>query len=215
MYLHLGAGVGIVRAMRVTGGTLRGRLVKVPRGDSVRPTQDRVRQALFSSLVARIPGCRFLDLFAGSGSVGLEAWSRGAAYICWVESDAKTFKVLGENLQTLCGGVDGGAEEQGWRAVRSDGVRFAESALRGAPYDVIFADPPYDRRGERGWARKLMGAIAGSGLLAKDGIFVLEQATDEPDERHWAWELVMDKEYGGTRLRGYRGTGRGELRIKN
>jgi 16S rRNA (guanine(966)-N(2))-methyltransferase RsmD len=232
VYLHPGAGVVIVCLMRVTGGTLRGRLVKVPKGETVRPTQDKVRQALFSSLAARIPGCRFLDLFAGSGAVGLEAWSRGAAYICWVESDGRTFKVLEENLQALCGGVEGGTEEQGWRAVRGDGVRFLGSPWRGAPYDVIFADPPYDRTGEKGWTGKLLEALAREettdnrlqttegdlrgnferargGLLAEGGIFVVEQATDEREARHSAWELVMDKEYGGTRLRGYRGRGGG------
>jgi 16S rRNA (guanine966-N2)-methyltransferase len=197
--------------------------VKVPKGDSVRPTQDKVRQALFSSLASRIPGSRFLDLFAGSGAVGLEAWSRGAAYVCWVEADGRTFKVLGENLQALCGGVQGGTEEQGWRAVRSDGVRFVGSPWRGAAFDVIFADPPYDKTGVMGWAGKLLEALAGggktadlgpqtadigkrgtSGLLAEGGLLVVEQASDEAEARHPAWELVMDKEYGGTRLRGYR-----------
>ena len=131
--------------MRVTGGIVGGRTVKVPRGDKVRPTQDRVRQALFSSLAARIPGSRFLDLFAGSGAVGLEAWSRGAALVCWVESDAKVFEVLQGNVVALCGSASGHAEEQEWRVIRSDVFRFLNGLQGAAGYDIVFADPPYDR----------------------------------------------------------------------
>lgn len=193
--------------MRVTGGTLRGRTIRVPKGGGVRPTQDMVRQALFSSLAARIPGCRFLDVFAGSGAVGLDAWSRGAGYVCWVESDARTFKVLEENLKALCGGVSGGTAEQGWRAIRSDGVRYLAGVWRDKPYDVIFADPPYDRTGAKGWGIELLAAIDGEGRLAEGGLFILEQASDERVARHPAWEMVLDKEYGGTRLAGYRKAG--------
>ena len=73
-----------MRGLRITGGTHRGRNIKVPK-DDVRPTQDMVREALFSILQVDIGGCRFLDLYGGSGAVGLEAWSRGADFVCWVE----------------------------------------------------------------------------------------------------------------------------------
>ena len=72
--------------MRITGGELRGRILKVPAAGHVRPTQDAVREALFSILMADVPGARFLDLYAGSGAVGIEAWSRGAAHVTWGES---------------------------------------------------------------------------------------------------------------------------------
>lgn len=190
--------------MRVTGGILRGRTIRVPRGDAVRPTQDMVRQALFSSLAARIPGCRFLDLFAGSGAVGLDAWSRGAAYVCWVEGDSGTYRVLEGNLQTLCGAVNKRGEERGWRAVRGDGVRFLGEPWLEAPFDVVFADPPYDRTGAKGWGWALLAALLGKGRLAEGGVFVLEQASDEVVAQHPLWGIVLEKEYGGTRLVGYR-----------
>jgi 16S rRNA (guanine(966)-N(2))-methyltransferase RsmD len=126
--------------MRVTGGTLGGRLLKVPKGDAVRPTQDMVRQALFSSFATLVPGSRFLDLFAGSGAVGLEAWSRGAAYVCWVESDPRAFRVLKENVETLCGPGGDELSVNGWKTERCDVFRFLEGAQkRGTPYNMIFA----------------------------------------------------------------------------
>lgn len=183
---------------------MRGRTIRVPKGGGVRPTQDMVRQALFSSLAARVPGCRFLDVFAGSGAVGLDAWSRGAGYVCWVESDVRTFRVLEENLKTLCGGVGGDTEGQGWRAIRADGIRFLAGVWRDKPYDVIFADPPYDRAGDKDWGRALLAAVAGEGRLAADGLFILEQSSEEGVAHHPSWARVLEKEYGGTRLTGYR-----------
>ena len=148
---------------------MRGRLIKTPKGDDVRPTQDMVRQAVFSSLAERIPGASFLDLFAGTGAVGLEAWSRGAARIDWVEGGAKAFPVLQSNLETLCGGASGNTGDQEWRATRSDVFRFIEG-LRGAQrYDLIFADPPYDRPGTANWAGRLLNILAAGGILADDG----------------------------------------------
>ncbi len=183
---------------------MRGRHVKVPHGDSVRPTQDMVRQALFSSLAAHIPGTRFLDLFAGSGAVGLEAWSRGAAYVCWVESDERTYSVLCANLAALCGNTAAGTPEQGWRTVKSDVFRFLKGELGTHSYETIFADPPYDRGGTAQWAPRLLQALAGSTLLSETGFFVMEQAADEIQTMHWAWTIHSSKTYGGTRLLVYR-----------
>ncbi len=181
-----------------------GRLVKVPRGDKVRPTQDRVRQALFSSLAARIPACRFLDLFAGSGAVGLEAWSRGAAHVCWVESDARAFAVLQDNLGILCGGALGHSAEQDWRAIRSDVFRFLNGLQGLAVYDIVFADPPYDRVDEARWAMRLLDELARGQVLAGAGLFVMEQAREEAPASHPAWDVLATKEYGGTRLTIYK-----------
>jgi 16S rRNA (guanine966-N2)-methyltransferase len=190
--------------MRVTGGVLGGRLLKTPRGDAVRPTQDLVRQALFSSLAARVPGCRFLDLFAGSGAVGLDAWSRGAAYVCWVENDARVFQVLAANVKTLCGQPAEEGAGQGRRAVRCDVFRFLSGIRGGTAYDLVFADPPYDRDGGAQWAARLLDALGEGGGLAEDGLFVMEQATGEAEAAHGGWEVVAVKTYGGTRLTVYR-----------
>ncbi len=86
--------------MRLAGGILRGRKLKVP--NFVRPTQERVREAVFSMLREKLIGARTLDLFAGSGALGLEAYSRGAASVCWVEQNKQVFSVLKENISCLC-----------------------------------------------------------------------------------------------------------------
>lgn len=181
-----------------------GRLLKVPRGDTVRPTQDMVRQALFSSLAAQIPGCRFLDLFAGSGAVGLEAWSRGAALVCWVETDGRVFSVLQENIRVLCGSDAGKTADQEWRAVRGDVFRTLEGMKGAGEFDLVFADPPYDQNGSARWAMRLLEALAASPLLVAKGFFVMEQSREEPEAVHHAWDRVTMKTYGGTRLTVYR-----------
>ena len=86
--------------MRLTGGEHSGRLLKVP-SDGTRPTQDKVRAAICSSLAALLPGARVMDLFAGTGAMGLEAWSRGAAWVVWVESGNNALRVLRDNLRAL------------------------------------------------------------------------------------------------------------------
>ena len=196
--------------MRVTGGVLRGRVVKVPRGDLVRPTQDMVRQALCSSLAANLGGCRFLDLFAGSGAVGLEAWSRDARWVCWVEGNARVLPVLQTNVRTLCGSETGTEGERSWRVVRGDVFRFLSNWNEPEPCDIVFADPPYDRSGEARWAGRLLDLLASPAIVAAAGIFVMEQTREEGVEEHFAWERIMDRQYGGTKLIVYRKRGDSE-----
>lgn len=195
--------------MRITGGELGGRTVRVPSGDAVRPTQDRVREALFSSLAARVPGCRFLDLFAGSGSVGLEAWSRGAAEVWWVEGHAATCRLLRDNLRAL------GVTKAG-HAFAMDVAMFLRSGPPASgPFDIIFADPPYGTVGTgRNPARRgrygplplpaLLTAVVDSHRLAPDGVFVLETATDEVLTVPADWSETWSRTYGSTVVRMYR-----------
>jgi 16S rRNA (guanine966-N2)-methyltransferase len=178
--------------------------VKVPKGDDVRPTQDMVRQAVFSSLADRVPGASFLDLFAGTGAVGLEAWSRGAARIDWVEGGAQVLPVLKANVETLCGGAAGKTADQEWLVTRSDVFKFIEGLRGEKTYDIIFADPPYDRAGTARWATRLLALLGIGGLLAEGGVFVMEQSRDEVEARHFAWDLMTSKVYGGTRVIQYR-----------
>ncbi|MCU0858758.1 MAG: 16S rRNA (guanine(966)-N(2))-methyltransferase RsmD [Pontiellaceae bacterium] len=173
--------------MRINSGILRGRVFKVPK-DGLRPTMERAREAVFSSLAARVPGARVLDLFAGAGSMGLEAWSRGAASVTAVEKASKHWKTLHENFQTLEGDPDLG----NWQAVQADVYEFLK---RGAgPFDLIFADPPYDE----GDLPKLLEQIGPA--LAPDGLLIFETraygavAVSEP------WNLLKEKKYGGTRM---------------
>ena len=93
--------------MRIAGGELRGRSVSAPAAGDVRPTQDAVREAVFSMLANILPGSAFLDLFAGSGCVGIEAWSRGAARVLWVERAPAVVRTLRRNVAALCGEAAG------------------------------------------------------------------------------------------------------------
>ncbi len=137
--------------MRIIGGEWRGRTIEAPPGDGTRPTTDRVRESLFSMLASRLGSfeeLRVADLFAGSGALGLEALSRGAAHCTFVERDRRAVSVLHENIATLGTGADVIS-----RPVES--IRAAKT-----PYDLIFLDPPYAQAlveptiailSERGW----------------------------------------------------------------
>ena len=120
--------------MRIVAGEWRGRIIKAPQGDRVRPTADRVREAWMSIVGPELPGARVLDLFAGSGALGLEALSRGAASADLVEIAPQSLAAIRENVATL--GADSVVVH------RADALRFVESLAPHA-YDVAFADPPY------------------------------------------------------------------------
>lgn len=181
--------------MRVTGGVLCGRLVVVP-GKGVRPTQDRVREAMFGSLAGRIPGCRFLDLFAGSGAVGLEAWSRGAAEVCWVEQDRAVCGCLRKNVDSLCRPDHGAGKVS---LVPADAFRWLERAGK-TSFDIVFADPPYGRGTPCPAARSLPEAIAASGVMANGGLLVIEEPAGRGEWETPSWRVVRDRNYGASRL---------------
>jgi 16S rRNA (guanine966-N2)-methyltransferase len=179
--------------MRITGGELGGRRLEV--SPTIRPTQDMVRQAIYSALAARVPGARVLDLFAGSGSLGLEAWSRGAGSVCWVEGDGRTLALLKKNVETLAGA---GSDRV---VVRSDALAFLGRAGAGrGPWDLILADPPYDKDGRARWLEKTLSALSAEPMLAPDGILVFEQGADEPEVEFPGWSCFWTRSYGGTRV---------------
>jgi 16S rRNA (guanine966-N2)-methyltransferase len=123
--------------LRIIAGRWGGRRILVPPGARVRPTSDRVREAWMSILAADLEGARVLDLFAGSGALGIEALSRGAAHVTFVESDPRVLRVLRANLDAL--GVSTEAQ-----VVRADGLRYLLE-VEPERYDLVFADPPYGR----------------------------------------------------------------------
>jgi 16S rRNA (guanine966-N2)-methyltransferase len=126
--------------MRISGGAARGIEILVPKGDAVRPATGGMRQAVFSSLAARIPGARFVDLFAGSGAYGLEAFSRGASGGTFVERNARAVGCLRKNIAAVCRSMGkGGAELV---AAETDALSLPTGT--GAPPDLIFVDPPYE-----------------------------------------------------------------------
>jgi 16S rRNA (guanine966-N2)-methyltransferase len=177
--------------MRVIAGSHRGRRLSGPRGTSLRPTSDKVREALFSILASRIPGSRFLDFYAGTGAVGIEAFSRGAAIVTFVESDPTAVQIMRKNL-TVCGILD-----------HAD-VRMApiQTFLRqprswNGPYDVLFADPPYADR-------KAVDLVLGSWhleLLSSEAVMVIEQdiRAELPAKTDYA-RLLRRYDYGDTAL---------------
>ena len=173
--------------MRITSGFLGGRIVKVPTG--IRPTQERVREALFSSLGGSIVDACFLDLFAGSGAVGLEAYSRGAANVVWVEQNARAYKTLTENVQSLSPQLRDNCyccEASSFLAKKRDEA-----------FNIIFADPPYDKGGQM---EKLLLTIEKSTMLTPNCLLVFEQGpgVTPPDLR--GWTRLKTKRYGETQL---------------
>lgn len=131
--------------MRITGGAARGISLKVPKGAAVRPATDRMREALFGHLGERVVGARVLDLFGGSGAYGLEAASRGAGSVLWVEKHGPTAGLLEANLRAVQGSCGGGQRFQG-KVVRRDVLRFRTAAR----FSLILMDPPYALARERG-----------------------------------------------------------------
>ena len=178
--------------MRISGGIISRREIRVP--DGIRPTQDKVRAALFNSLGEAVVGVRVLDLFAGSGALGIEAWSRGASLVCWVESDRRALATLKENVQNLC-------RDGGQTVIRqADVAAFLKKGWTGEPFNLILADPPYDREGRIRWLDVILLALEEGGILAPGGVLVFEQGASENVPDRVGWELLRDRTYGGTRL---------------
>ncbi|MBA5867006.1 MAG: 16S rRNA (guanine(966)-N(2))-methyltransferase RsmD [Nitrospira sp. CR1.3] len=151
--------------MRVIAGSHRGRRLCGPQGTTLRPTSDKVREALFSILGSRVPGCRFLDLYAGTGAVGIEAMSRGAATVTFVESSPEAARLLRKNL-TVCRLM-----EQADVRIGPTQEFLARRDWWNGPYDVVFADPPYAEIREVDQLR----SVWTTELLAADGVMVIEQ----------------------------------------
>jgi 16S rRNA (guanine966-N2)-methyltransferase len=185
--------------MRITGGEFGGINLKVPKSDAIRPTQDRVREAVFSMLQSEIPGCDFLDLFAGTGSAGLEALSRGAASATFVERDPRHIACLNENIAKVLKG----ARSQAATVVRADAYRYIAS-YAGAGFSVVFADPPYALGEERGYAG-VLETLASREVVRRGGIFVAEMtASQANEEAPKDWQLIKDRTYGKTRICAWR-----------
>jgi 16S rRNA (guanine966-N2)-methyltransferase len=154
--------------MRLVGGKLRGRTLATPGDDSIRPTSDRVREAIFNWLlhgdpVARIDAGRVIDLFAGTGAMGTEALSRGAQFCLFVEDAAEARGLIRRNIEAF--GLTGVTKV--WRRDATD----LGPAGNMAPYDVAFLDPPYGK----GLGEKALAALADGGWLAPDALCVLEE----------------------------------------
>jgi len=155
--------------MRIIAGSLRSRSLEAPPGLSTRPTSDRLRETLFNVLAPRIEGAALLDLYAGSGAVGMEALSRGAARVAFVERAPAALKVLRGNLQRL--GIAAGFRIHS--AAVAAWIRRAAAAPKPERYEVVFLDPPYDAAEEYAATLGLMCDSA-AGLLADGAVVIAE-----------------------------------------
>jgi len=156
--------------MRIIAGTFRSRPLQAPAGLATRPSSDRLRETLFNVLAPRIEGARFLDLYAGSGAVGLEALSRGAEQVMFVERAPTALKVLQTNLEKL--GVKAGF------SLHAGGVReyLRRSQGEAREFDLVFLDPPYDAADEY---ERTLGSLGESRLLANGAAVIAEHRRKE------------------------------------
>jgi 16S rRNA (guanine966-N2)-methyltransferase len=175
---------------RVIAGTVGGRRLVMPAGDGTRPTADRAREGLFSSLTSlrgSLADASFLDLYAGSGAVGLEAASRGASRVLLVERDPTALRAIRANIDTL--GLDG-------VEVRGEPVDRVLATPAAASFDVVFLDPPYSDPVEETLRR-----LTDGGWLAADAVVAVERATRDPEP---VWpagiEPVRSRRYGEATL---------------
>ena len=177
--------------MRVIAGSAGGIKLDVPK-EGVRPTMDRVKAAIFSSLGEMVIGARVLDLFGGSGALGIEALSRGAASAVFVDSDRRSVETIERNLTRAGVKVP---------VYCRDVFEFLRTSRMENLFEIIFADPPYDRTsGGARYSDLLLESASLPGLVAPNGIFVLEKRPEEELSIPPSWQLIRAKKYGATEV---------------
>lgn len=178
--------------MRIISGTARGRKLVEFSGRGIRPTPDRVREALFSILSSRLgsfSGLRALELFAGSGAQSLEALSRGAAMALLVDSSAQALKVIAENINRCrC--------QSQTRVVRADALAILDTLKSEGPFDLVLLDPPYHQE----LIPQVLEKIDSLQLLSDDGIICAESASDEVINAIGGLKLLENRRYGSTAI---------------
>jgi 16S rRNA (guanine966-N2)-methyltransferase len=177
--------------VRVIAGSAGGLSLHLPKSD-LRPTMDVVKGAIYSSLGEAIVGARVLDLFAGSGALGIEALSRGAAAVTFVESDRRAVAAIERNLEKtrLSGEVQA-----------MDVFRYLDRFAGHGSFDVILADPPYAKAaGERDFTPELLGSESLRVALAPQGVFILEHLPGAKLPLRDVWECLRQKRYGATEV---------------
>lgn len=171
--------------MRVIAGQFKGRRLKPPAWEGLRPTSDKLRETLFNILAPRVDGARVLDGYAGTGALGIEALSRGAAHVTFVEHNRRALALIEENL-AACGGDR--------RYTIESGDVAAVLRRSGGPFDLILLDPPYD-------LHAITDALeAAAARLAPDGLIVLERATRREPEVPAVLRRVRDVKSGDSTL---------------
>jgi len=179
--------------MRVISGTAGGIPLVAPK-TGIRPTMDRVKEAIFNSLEPGLEGSRVLDLFAGAGTLGIEALSRGAREAIFVEKEARATAVIRRNLEKTR--LAGGAVLQ-----VMDVFSYLDRLAPKGAFDFIFADPPYAKKpGERDFTPELMASQPLADALAPGGLLILEKIPGQPISLGARWDLVRERRYGATEV---------------
>lgn len=167
--------------MRIISGKHKGKKLKSFDGFDVRPTSDRAREALFSMLAFDIIGCDFLDLCSGTGAMGLEAVSRGANSVTFVDNSQESIKICDFNLKSI--------KEKG-EIVKSDALNFLKTTTK--KFDIIFFDPPYAFSD----IENILKAVKDRNLLKENGKFIYEHKSDSPSKEIDGFSLYNTKKYG-------------------
>jgi 16S rRNA (guanine966-N2)-methyltransferase len=179
--------------MRIVGGDFRGRPLATPRDQSIRPTTDRTREAVFNVLAHRFPdrlaGVRVLDLFAGTGALGLEALSRGASYAVFIEESAAGRGLIRTNVEAF--GLTGRS-----KIFRRDATALGEAGTL-APFGLVFADPPYGK----GLGERALRSARAGGWLAPGALCVVEEKASAPFEAGPEFATLDERGYGETVIR--------------
>ena len=187
-----------IAGMRVIAGTYKSRLLTSPPGTSTRPTSDRLRETLFNILGSRIEGCRFVDLFAGTGAVGIEALSRGAAHVFFAEKAVPAIRALRTNLATL-------KIEQGFTLEERGTVPLLQRLLTLGAVDIVFVDPPYEAENDYLQTLGFLGSPANTRLVTLGTIVLVEHASKgfQPAERYGRLERTRIYKQGDTSVSFY------------
>ena len=175
--------------MRIIGGSRKGLLLKGPRSEKIRPALDKVKQAVFN-ILGNIDGCRVLDLFAGTGSMGIEALSRGAREAVFVDEFREAIGLIHANL------ASSRLETQAHVFTMRLPTDLRRLAKRSDPFDLIFVDPPYDR----GLVVPSLNTIVQEGLLVREGFIIVEHSPREQISGECQIKVIDERSYGQTRI---------------
>lgn len=185
--------------MRVISGTARGTRLALLKGADIRPTLDRVKESLFNQVGPDLTGAVFLDLFAGTGSIGIEALSRGAERVVFVENDPQAQRLIHENLQTCrMGHHTGDSGGANWVLLKSDALRALETLQeKNYRFDLVYLDPPF----QSDLYEETLSTLADSGLLAGEGLVVVEHYHKLPlNDNYGKLTRIKERRLGDTRL---------------
>lgn len=181
--------------MRIVGGKFKGRALVTPNGQNTRPTSDRAREAIFNILAhadwaPNLEGARVMDVFAGSGALGFEAMSRGAAFCLFVETDEAARGAIRDNVETF--GLFGTT-----RVHRRDATQLgARPGSQAEAFNLVFLDPPY----RKGLGEKALDALVSGNWLSENAIIVFERAADEDDFVTDVWQKINVKTYSAAQV---------------